>query len=102
MAYTYDKQPACRVQQSAAGVPVNTTFVPGASATTPAFGAQTRLIRICNGGTVAFFNVGDGAPVASSSSMVMGTNLVEYFMVNPGQKCAVFGTGGTLSVTEVE
>jgi len=51
---------------------------------------------------VAFINVGDGTPVASSSSMVMGANMMEYFMVNPGQKCAVFGTGGTLSVTEVE
>ena len=51
---------------------------------------------------MAFINVGDGTPVASSSSMVMGANMMEYFMVNPGQKCAVFGTGGTLSVTEVE
>lgn len=102
MAYTYDKQPASRVQQSAVGVPVSTTFVPGASAATPAFGAQTRHIRVCNGGTVAFINIGDGTPTASSSSMVMGTNLVEYFQVNPGQKLAVFGTGGTLSVTEVE
>ena len=102
MAYTYDKQPASKVQQSAAGVPVNTTFALGASQATPAFGAQTRMIRVCNGTTVAFINIGDGTPVASSSSMVMGQNMVEYFQVNPGQKCAVFGTAGTLSVAEVE
>jgi MFS transporter, AAHS family, 4-hydroxybenzoate transporter len=45
---------------------------------------------------------GDGTPTADTNSWVMGANTIDYFCVTPGQKCAVFGTGGNLSVTEMQ
>jgi hypothetical protein len=98
VAYTWDKQPASYTTQAGG---VNTVFVPGASTATAAFGAQTRQIRVANGATIAWVKIDDGSPVATAStSMLIPANVVEYFMVNPGQKAAVFGTGGNLSITE--
>jgi hypothetical protein len=82
----------------------NTTFTMSASSqATPAFGAQTYAVRVSTSGQPAFFKIGDGTPTADTTSILLGTNVVDYFVVTPGQKAAVLqaGTAGTISVTEM-
>jgi hypothetical protein len=99
MAVTFDKIPASRPG-------TNTTIVSsGSSQATATFGPQCYQIRVSNGkGSQVFVKVGDGTPVASTAdSMVLGTNVVDYFCVTPGQKIAVIGDGtaSTVSITEM-
>jgi len=96
MAITYDKQPSSYTQ----GPGVTTVFTPGASAQTTVFGSQTRQIRVANGGTIAWIKIDQNPTATATDSMLMPANTVDYHSVNPGQRCAVFGTGGSLSVTE--
>jgi hypothetical protein len=88
---------------TAARLGTNTTFtLAGASQATPAFGTQTYLIRCANlSGVVAYIKVGDGTPTASAADVGVPNGTEAYFVVTPGQKCAVFGASGTFSVTEM-
>ena len=93
----FNKRPASR-----AGT--NTTLtMSGASQATAAFGSETFQIRVATETQPAFVEIGDGAPTASSSSMLLGANQVDYFTVTPGQKAAVLqaGTAGKVSITEM-
>jgi hypothetical protein len=102
MAVTWDKMPSSRILTS-------TRFaLTTASQATAAFGSQTYQIRVATGNLVgsgcAYIKVGDGTPTAdSSSSVVMGSNVVDYFNVTPGQKCAVSveAAGGFATVSEM-
>jgi hypothetical protein len=94
----FDKQHASR-----AGT--NTTFtMSGTSQATAAFGAQTYYLRVATGAQPAFIKVGDGTPVADTTSPLIGTNVVDYYIVSPGQKLAVLqaGTAGLFSATEMQ
>ena len=74
-----------------------------------AFSTETTLIRIATSnltGTDAHFHYATGAnPTASgTTSPLLPCGLVEYVVVNPGDKIAVLRGGGTdisLSVTEI-
>ncbi len=93
----FDKQHASR-----AGT--NTTItMSGSSQATAAFGAETFQIRVATEAQPAFVEIGDGTPTATSSSMLLGANQVDYFTVTPGQKAAVLqaGTAGKISITEM-
>src|SRR6266550_4580263 len=95
MAVTYDKQPAVYTTG------VTTIFTPGSASPTATFGSQTRLIRIANGGTIAWIKIGAAGVVATATDgVLMPANIIDYQMVNPGQFCSVFGTGGNMSITE--
>src|SRR5262245_57261986 len=98
MAFTLDKQPSS-VGYSGGGL-ASTVFTPGASAQTPVFSAQTRQIRISNGSTVCWIKI-DANPVASATDgMLIPSNVIDYISVMPGQPAAVFGTGGSCTITE--
>jgi len=74
------------------------------SQATSAFGTQTYQIRVSTSGTPCWLLVGDGSSVATTTNgMVLGTNLVDYFTVNPGQTAAVIAASasGAVSVTEM-
>jgi hypothetical protein len=93
----FDKQHASR-----AGT--NTTItMSGSSQATAAFSAETFQIRVATETQPAFVEIGDGTPTATSSSMLLGANQVDYFTVTPGQKAAVLqaGTAGKISITEM-
>jgi hypothetical protein len=76
----------------------------GTSQATAAFGAQTYYLRVATGAQPAFIKVGDGTPVADTTSPLIGTNVVDYYIVSPGQKLAVLqaGTAGLFSATEMQ
>jgi hypothetical protein len=97
MAAFYPKPGVARL-----GLTTSITMSAGSQAT-PAFSAQTYIIRIATGGQPAFFRVGDGTPTAVTTDPVLGANEHEYIGVTPGQRLAVVqaGTGGTLTVTEM-
>lgn len=82
---------------------VHTFTMSGTSQATAAFGAQTRCVRIATGAQPGYFLAGDGTPTAAATSNLIGTNVVDYIDVNPGQKIAVLqaGTAGTITVTEL-
>jgi hypothetical protein len=75
----------------------------GSNQQSNAFGAQTYMIRIATGAQPGYFLV-SADPTASSSTAMIGANIVDYITVNPGQKIGVLqaGTGGVISVTELE
>jgi hypothetical protein len=82
----------------------NTNFtLSGSSQATAAFGAQTYQIRVATGAQPAFIKIGDGTPTAANTDPQIGANVVDYFLVTPGQRlaCLQAGTAGTLSVTEI-
>jgi hypothetical protein len=84
---------------------VNTTItMSGTSQATAAFGPQTYYLRVATGAQPAFIKVGDGTPVADTTSILVGTNVVDYFIVTPGQKAAALqaGTAGSISFTEMQ
>lgn len=82
---------------------VHTFTMSASSQATAAFGAQTRRVRIATGAQPGYFVIGDGAPTAAVTDNLIGTNVVDYVDVNPGQKAAVLqaGTAGTITVTEL-
>jgi hypothetical protein len=84
----------------AARAGTNTTIP---SQATPAFGAQTYLLRVATSAQPAFVKIGDGTPTAAATDMLVGANVVDYFVVTPGQKAAVLqaGTAGSISFTEM-
>ena len=73
------------------------------SQATAAFGAQTYQIRVATSSQPAFLQIGN-SPTATSSSLLVGTNVVDYFQVTPGQAAAVLqaGTAGSISITEMQ
>jgi len=92
MGLVYDKIPCSR-----AGT--NTTITMSASSQATAnFGPQTYQVRIATSSLPAFFQIGN-SPTATTSSPVIGTNMVDYFAVSPGQAVAVLqaGTAGVIS-----
>jgi len=60
--------------------------------------AATYQVRIATSSQPAFFQIGN-SPTATTSSPVIGTNMVDYFAVSPGQAVAVLqaGTAGVIS-----
>lgn len=74
----------------------------GTSQASSAFDDQTYQIRIATGAQPAYFEIG-ASPTATSSSALLGANVVDYVTVAPGQKIAVLqaGTAGVFSVTEL-
>jgi FtsP/CotA-like multicopper oxidase with cupredoxin domain len=98
----FDRQPSSRMLVGKTTVFTLNT----ASQATSAFGTQTYQIRVATAAQPAFIQVGDGTATATSTgSMVLGTNVVDYLTVSPGQTCAVLqgpgGTAGTISVSEM-
>jgi hypothetical protein len=95
MAYTWDKAPSSRVG-------VSYVFTASSTSTpTSTFGPQTYQIRIATTTGAIFFKVGQATVTADSTSgHALGTNLVDYVSVTPGQQCAVVGTG-PVSITEM-
>jgi len=96
----WDKQPSSRPI-----VGKTTVFTLGTtSQATAAFGTQTYQIRVSTSATPCWLQVGDGTAVATTTgSMVLGTNVVDYFTVSPGQSAAVIAASasGAVSVTEM-
>lgn len=71
------------------------------AATSNAFGAQTRVIRVAST-TDCHIKIGD-APTATTSDHVLPAGVVEYIVVDPSDKLAAIQVagGGSLSVTEL-
>jgi len=104
MAITFDKMPSSRITSS-------TRFaLTTASQSTAAFGAQTYQIRVATGNLVGsgvvYIKVGEagGVTADSSSSPILGSNVVDYFCVTPGQKAAVSAeaAGGFVTISEMQ
>ena len=94
MGLVWDKTPSSR-----AGT--NTTItMSAASQATANFGSQTYQIRVATSGQPAFLQIGN-SPTATSSSMLVGTNVVDYFQVTPGQAAAVLQAGTAGSIRRV-
>lgn len=81
----------------------------GASASSNAFGSQTRAIRVTTVGVLSGtldgvrYQIGS-SPTASSTTTLLPLNWVETIKVNPGEKIAVLGnnTGtGSVNITEL-
>lgn len=81
---------------------VHTFTMSGSSQQTAAFGAQTYTVRIATGAQPAYFLLGSD-PTAAATSNLLGTNVVDYVSVRPGEKIAVLqaGTAGTITITEM-
>src|SRR5215475_13574905 len=96
----WDRQPSSRPI-----VGKTTVSTPGTtSQATSAFGTQTYQIRVATSGTPCWLQVGDGTSTATTTgSMVMGTNVVDYFTVSPGQSAAVIAASasGAVSISEM-
>lgn len=94
----WDRQPSSRQQTGK-----TTVFTMSASSqATSAFSSQTYQIRVATDGQPAFLEIGN-SPTATTSSMIVGTNVVDYFTVTPGQAAAVLqqGAGGQVAITEM-
>src|SRR6266446_1856708 len=104
MAITFDKMPSSRITSS------SRFALTTASQSTAAFGAQTYQIRIATsnlvGSGVCYFKVGEsgGVTADSSSSAAIGSNVVDYICVTPGQKVAVSAetAGGFIIISEMQ
>lgn len=95
MGLVFDKQPASR-----AGVSYVFT-ASGSSQATSTFGTQTYQIRVATTSGLINFKFGQSGVVADSTSgHVLGTNIVDYFVVSPGMQVAVVGSG-VCSFTEM-
>jgi len=96
----WDRQPSSRPI-----VGKTTVFTLGTtSQATAAFAVGTFQIRVSTSATPCWVQVGDGTSVATTTgSMVLGTNVVDYFTVNPGQSAAVIAASasGSVSITEM-
>jgi len=102
MAVTFDKAPASRLG-------TNTTFtLTTASQATAAVGAQTYQVRVATNSQVVgcFIKVGEASGVTASSGndAMIGSNVVDYVTVTPGQKVAVLGqtAAGIVTITEMQ
>jgi hypothetical protein len=69
---------------------------------TPAFGAQTHLVRIATKDQPARIAVGEN-PTATATSMLIPSAWSEYLSVRPGEKIAVLqgGVAGDITITEM-
>jgi len=81
------------------GVSQGITIAASSTAST-AFGSQTFQVLLSTT-TACNFRIGDGTPTAVATDTYLPPNFPLYFTVTPGQKVAVIGTTGTLSVTEI-
>jgi hypothetical protein len=81
---------------------VHTFTMSGSSQATAAFGSQTYRVRVATGAQPAYITFGT-TPTAAATDSLLGTNVIDYFDVTPGQKAAVLqaGTAGTITVTEL-
>ena len=80
-----------------------------ATVTNP-FGAQTYVIRIAANSACHYQIVEAGGGAATTSDVFLPANLIEYVVVQPGQKISairaatdglVTATSGTLNITEM-
>ncbi len=65
-----------------------TVAIGGASASSAAFNALTKFIRV-HADAICSVAVGGTSPVATATQRRMASNQTEYFGVNPGDKIAV-------------
>jgi len=104
MAITFDKMPSSRITSS------SRFALTTASQSSAAFGAQTYQIRIATGNLVGsgvcYVKVGEAAGVTADStgSAALGSNVVDYLAVTPGQKVAVAAevAGGFVTISEMQ
>jgi hypothetical protein len=82
------------------GTSQNITIGASSTALATAFGSQTFQVLLVTT-TACNFRIGDGTPTAVATDTYLPPNFPLYFTVTPGQKVAVIGTTGTLSVTEI-
>lgn len=98
-AGNFDRQPSSRP------LPGKTTVVTMSASSQPVgpFGSQTYQIRLSTSSQPALVKVGDGSPTADTTSTLLGTNVVDYITVSPGQSAAVLqaGSAGSISITEM-
>jgi hypothetical protein len=103
MGITFDRMPSSRITSS------SRFALTTSSQSTNAFGAQTYQIRVSTGNLagsgVCYFKVGEASGVTadSSSSASIGSNVVDYICVTPGQKVAVAAetAGGFVTISEM-
>jgi len=98
MPSEWGKQPGSR-----AGVSYIFTLSSTSQATST-FGTQTYQIRVATTSTACFVKIGQATVTADTTSgNVVGTNVVDYFCVTPGQQAAVIssGTPGTVPVCTI-
>lgn|SRR5262249_11208621 len=96
MGMSWDKTPSSRL-----GVSYVFT-ASGSSQATSTFGTQTYQIRIASTSGTIFVKVGQATVVADSTSgHVLGTNVIDYVQVTPGQQLALVGSG-VVSITEMQ
>jgi hypothetical protein len=96
MGLVFDKQPSSRVN-------INTTFtLTTAAQNTANFGSQTYQIRVATSSQACFIKI-DNSAVATTTDIVVGTNLTDYFACTPGQRASVISitAGGQVSITEM-
>jgi hypothetical protein len=99
-AGNFDRQPSSRPLTGKTTVFTLNT----ASQATSAFGTQTYQIRVATSATPCWVQISDGAATATTTgSMEIGTNVVDYFTVTPGQSAAVIAasSSGSVSITEM-
>lgn len=72
------------------------------------FGVQTYQIRVTST-SACYIRIGDGTLTAAATDIYLPANVIDYFIVTPGQSIAaiqaptnglVTGTAGTLNVAE--
>jgi hypothetical protein len=99
----FPKHPSSRV-----GVTQTIAF-DASAAITNAFGSQTHQLRLATDSPCCY-RIGDGVQTATVADPFLPTGVVEYVIVNPGQRISaikaatnglVTATAGTLWVTEM-
>ena len=82
------------------GTNQNITVAGTSAATSNAFGADTRVVRLA-ATTACYISIGS-SPTATSANAILPANTVDYIIVEPSDKIAALqvSAGGALSVTE--
>ena len=96
-------------QSSRPGTTQTVAYTSSSAGATNAFGPETYQIRVV-ANSACNVQIGDGTQTATAASPFLPANMVEYFIVTPGQKIAAIAaatgglvtqTAGTLWVTEM-
>ena len=74
---------------------------PSSSTQTPAFSAETTVIRVATTGDHVHIAIGEN-PTATTSSAMIPSNVVDYFAVKPGWKlAAIKGSGAGSPIVNI-
>jgi hypothetical protein len=99
----FPKQPSSRAGST------QTIAFDASVAVANAFGSETFQLRLV-ANAACCFRIGDGAQTATTADIYLPANVVEYVIVNPGQRISaikaatnglVTATAGTLWITEM-